>query len=54
MMEVGPVCLTFELPKVTASGLHVRFLRLLPTQHRGPTQRWVRYVTHSDSYAIRI
>ncbi|XP_077402443.1 AP-4 complex subunit mu-1 [Vanacampus margaritifer] len=55
MMEVGPVGLTFELPKVTASGLHVRFLRLAPMQqHRGPAQRWVRYVTHSDSYAIRI
>ncbi|XP_049598817.1 AP-4 complex subunit mu-1 [Syngnathus scovelli] len=53
-LEVGPVGMTFELPKVTASGLHVRFLRLAPTQHRGPTQRWVRYVTHSDSYAIRI
>nr|XP_061801130.1 AP-4 complex subunit mu-1-like [Nerophis lumbriciformis] len=54
MMEVGPVDLTFELPKVTASGLRVRFLRLAPAQHRGPAQRWVRYVTRSDSYAIRI
>ncbi|XP_077596180.1 AP-4 complex subunit mu-1 [Stigmatopora nigra] len=53
-LEVGPVALTFELPKVTASGLHVRFLRLAPAQHGGPARRWVRYVTHSDSYAIRI
>nr|XP_057942115.1 AP-4 complex subunit mu-1 isoform X1 [Doryrhamphus excisus] len=53
MMEVGPVGLSFELPKVTATGLHIRFLRLSPVQP-GPAQRWVRYVTHSDSYTIRI
>ncbi|XP_061905096.1 LOW QUALITY PROTEIN: AP-4 complex subunit mu-1 [Entelurus aequoreus] len=53
MMEVGPVGLSFELPKTTATGLHVRFLRLSPVQP-GPAQRWVRYVTHSDSYTIRV
>ncbi|KAM3868617.1 AP-4 complex subunit mu-1 [Diretmus argenteus] len=53
MLEVGPVGLSFELPKFTATGLQIRFLRLTPVQP-GPSQRWVRYVTHSDSYAIRI
>uniref|UniRef100_A0A3B4TNE4 AP-4 complex subunit mu-1 n=1 Tax=Seriola dumerili TaxID=41447 RepID=A0A3B4TNE4_SERDU len=53
MLEVGPVGLSFELPKITATGLQVRFLRLSPIQP-GPSQRWVRYVTHSDSYTIRI
>nr|XP_043898407.1 AP-4 complex subunit mu-1 isoform X2 [Solea senegalensis] len=53
MLEVGPVGLTFELPKVTATGLQIRFLRLSPVQP-GPSQRWVRYVTHSDSYIVRI
>ncbi|KAI3374032.1 hypothetical protein L3Q82_022592 [Scortum barcoo] len=53
MMEVGPVGLSFELPKLTATGLQIRFLRLSPVQP-GPSQRWVRYVTHSDSYTIRI
>ncbi|KAK5858157.1 hypothetical protein PBY51_002321 [Eleginops maclovinus] len=53
MMEVGPVALSFELPKLTVSGLQVRFLRLSPVQP-GPAQRWVRYVTHSDSYILRI
>ncbi|KAG7231653.1 hypothetical protein INR49_010773 [Caranx melampygus] len=32
--------------------LQIRFLRLSPIQP-GPSQRWVRYVTHSDSYTIR-
>ncbi|XP_049894951.1 AP-4 complex subunit mu-1 isoform X1 [Epinephelus moara] len=53
MLEVGPVGLSFELPKLTATGLQIRFLRLSPVQP-GPSQRWVRYVTHSDSYIIRI
>ncbi|KAM4546636.1 AP-4 complex subunit mu-1 isoform 1-T2 [Fundulus diaphanus] len=53
MLEVGPVGLSFELPKLTATGLQVRFLRLSPIQP-SPAQRWVRYVTHSDSYIIRV
>lgn len=53
MLEVGPVSLSFELPNYTCTGLQIRFLRLSPIQP-GPSQRWVRYVTHSDSYTIRI
>ncbi|XP_047234677.1 AP-4 complex subunit mu-1 [Girardinichthys multiradiatus] len=53
MLEVGPVGLSFELPKLTATGLQIRFLRLSPI-HPSTSQRWVRYVTHSDSYIIRI
>ncbi|KAK2882320.1 hypothetical protein Q8A73_022830 [Channa argus] len=43
MLEVGPVGLSFELPKFTATGLQIRFLRLSPVQP-GPSQRWVRYL----------
>ncbi|KAK9537014.1 hypothetical protein VZT92_006752 [Zoarces viviparus] len=53
MLEVGPVGLVFELPQLTVTGLQIRFLRLSPVQP-GPSQRWVRYVTHSDSYVIRL
>uniref|UniRef100_A0A8B9K3F6 MHD domain-containing protein n=1 Tax=Astyanax mexicanus TaxID=7994 RepID=A0A8B9K3F6_ASTMX len=53
LLEVGPVSMSFELPKHTCTGLQIRFLRLSPT-HPGLSQRWVRYVTHSDSYTIRI
>uniref|UniRef100_A0A3Q3ELY7 AP-4 complex subunit mu-1 n=1 Tax=Labrus bergylta TaxID=56723 RepID=A0A3Q3ELY7_9LABR len=53
MLEVGPVGLSFELPQLTVTGLQIRFLRLSPVQP-GPSQRWVRYVTHSDSYIIRV
>lgn len=53
MLEVGPISLSFELPKYTCTGLQIRFLRLSPIQP-GSSQRWVRYVTHSDSYTIRL
>lgn len=53
LQEVGPVGMCFEVPKYTCTGLQIRFLRFTPTQP-GPLQRWVRYVTHSDSYTIRV
>ncbi|XP_037323277.1 AP-4 complex subunit mu-1 isoform X2 [Pungitius pungitius] len=53
LMEVGQVVLAFELPHLTVTGLQIRFLRLSPVQP-GPSQRWIRYVTHSDSYVIRV
>ncbi|KAM8898061.1 AP-4 complex subunit mu-1 isoform 2-T2 [Spinachia spinachia] len=53
LLEVGPVVLAFELPQLAVTGLQIRFLRLSPVQP-GPSQRWIRYVTHSDSYVIRV
>ncbi|GAA6066087.1 AP-4 complex subunit mu-1, partial [Tachysurus ichikawai] len=53
LLEVGPVSMSFELPKHTCTGLQVRFVRLSPNQ-QGLSHRWVRYVTHSESYTIRI
>ncbi|XP_066578807.1 AP-4 complex subunit mu-1 isoform X2 [Amia ocellicauda] len=53
LLEVGPVSLSFELPKHTVTGLQIRFLRLSPGPPSLP-QRWVRYVTHSDSYTLRM
>lgn len=53
LLEVGPVSMSFELPKHTCTGLQLRFVRLSPNQ-QGPPHRWVRYVTHSESYTIRI
>ncbi|KPP75855.1 AP-4 complex subunit mu-1-like [Scleropages formosus] len=40
LLEVGPVCMSFELPKHTCTGLQIRFLRLSPAQP-GPSQRWM-------------
>ncbi|NXX23981.1 AP4M1 protein, partial [Podargus strigoides] len=52
LLELGPVTVTFELPAHSCSGLRVRCLRL--PGPAGPPQRWVRYLTHSDSYVLRL
>ncbi|NXX87343.1 AP4M1 protein, partial [Urocolius indicus] len=58
LLELGPANVSFELPAHTCSGLSVRFLRLQqPPAAPRPTQtpqRWVRYLTHSDSYVLRL
>ncbi|NXT69623.1 AP4M1 protein, partial [Chaetops frenatus] len=55
-LELGPAHASFELPALSCSGLRVRFLRLSgpPGPGPGPAQRWVRYLTHSDSYVLRL
>ncbi|XP_068272953.1 AP-4 complex subunit mu-1 isoform X1 [Nyctibius grandis] len=52
LLELGPANVAFELPAHTCSGLRVRFVRL--PAPAGPPQRWVRYLTHSDSYVLRL
>jgi len=48
-----PVVMEFQVPMFTASGLHVRFLKVF---ERGNYQtiKWVRYITRAGSYQIRI
>ncbi|NXH97557.1 AP4M1 protein, partial [Pachycephala philippinensis] len=53
-LELGPAHGSFELPAVCLSGLRVRFLRLSGPPGPPQTQRWVRYLTHSDSYVLRL
>ncbi|NXC61531.1 AP4M1 protein, partial [Aleadryas rufinucha] len=53
-LELGPAHGSFELPSQTLSGLRVRFLRLSGPPGPAPAQRWVRYLTHSDSYVLRL
>ncbi|NXU50207.1 AP4M1 protein, partial [Turnix velox] len=55
LSELGPANISFELPARTCSGLSVRFLCLRAGETSGPPpQRWVRYLTHSDSYVLRL
>ncbi|XP_063997141.1 AP-4 complex subunit mu-1 isoform X2 [Pogoniulus pusillus] len=54
LLELGPAALSFELPGTTCSGLRVRFLRAPGGGPGGAPQRWVRYLTHSDSYVLRL
>ncbi|NXA44073.1 AP4M1 protein, partial [Eudromia elegans] len=55
LLELGPARASFEVPALTCSGLRVRYVRLAPPPPAGPAPlRWVRYVTHSDDYVMRM
>jgi AP-4 complex subunit mu-1 len=53
--EVNAVSMDFEIPMYICSGLNIRFLRVF--EHGGSGRnphRWVRYITHSDSFVFRV
>lgn len=52
--EVGPVSLDFEIPMHICSGLQIRYVRVQDREKACSLFRWVRYITHSDSYVFRI
>ena len=48
-----PIQVSFNVPMFTASGLHVRFLKVFEkTAYQ--TTKWVRYITNAGNYQIRI
>uniref|UniRef100_A0A8C0U5X2 MHD domain-containing protein n=1 Tax=Cyanistes caeruleus TaxID=156563 RepID=A0A8C0U5X2_CYACU len=51
---LGPAHGSFALPALSSSGLRLRFLRLRGAPGAAPAPRWVRYLTHSDSYVMRL
>ncbi|EFJ18717.1 hypothetical protein SELMODRAFT_141330 [Selaginella moellendorffii] len=51
--EVGPISMTFTIPMFNASKVQVKYLQVLKKSKSYNPHRWVRYVTHADSYVIR-
>jgi AP-4 complex subunit mu-1 len=51
--ELGPISMGFEIPMYNVSNLQVKYLRILESSSYKPA-RWVRYVTLSHSYVIRL
>jgi len=49
-----PISMEFTVPMFTASGLHVRFLKVLPQRETYDTVKWVRYLTQAGNYQYRI
>ena len=49
-----PIAMQFSVPMFTASGLHVRFLKVVEPKMQYQTIKWVRYVTQAGSYQHRI
>lgn len=50
----APIAMQFNVPMFTASGLHVRFLKVVEPKMQYQTIKWVRYVTQAGSYQHRI
>lgn len=48
-----PMTADFQVPMFTASGLHVRSLKIYERSNY-QTTKWVRYVTRAGSYTIRL
>lgn len=51
--EVGPVNLKFTIPMHSASRISLKYLQILRRDKGQNPQRWVRYVTSSNSYTFR-
>lgn len=52
--ELGPVNLVFEFPVFVGSKMKVKSLKVVEKNSMYTPMRWVRYITHSDSYIVRI
>ncbi|CAM6090870.1 unnamed protein product [Calypogeia fissa] len=52
--EAGPISMSFTIPMFNASKLEVKYLQVVKKSKSYNPYRWVRYVTHSNSYVIRI
>jgi len=48
-----PITMDFQVPMFTASGLEVKFLKVVEKSNY-QTIKWVRYITKAGNYAIRI
>ncbi|CAN6539333.1 unnamed protein product [Malus baccata var. baccata] len=52
--EAGPVSMTFTIPMFNSSRLQVKYLHITKKSKSYNPYRWVRYVTHSNSYVARL
>ncbi|KAL5474709.1 hypothetical protein EMCRGX_G026694 [Ephydatia muelleri] len=53
--EINAISLDFEIPMYLCSGLQIKSLRVFEKGQLAVTPyRWVRYITHSDSYVFRL
>jgi AP-2 complex subunit mu-1 len=48
-----PLSIEFQVPMFTASGLHVRFLKVFEKSSYATT-KWVRYITRGGNYQVRV
>jgi AP-4 complex subunit mu-1 len=52
--EMGPISMQFEIPMYNVSRLQVQHLKIIERNKAYNPHRWVRCLTHADSYVCRI
>ena len=52
--EFGAIAVTFELSGFVCSNLQIRFLRVFDKEQSYVPTRWIRYVTASQSYLVKL
>nr|ALD47956.1 adaptor protein complex 4 subunit mu [Isochrysis galbana] len=52
--EMGPISMNFEIPMYNVSRLQVQHLKIVERNKSYNPHRWVRCLTHADSYVCRI
>ena len=52
--EMGPISLAFEIPMYNISQLQVQHLKIIERNKSYNPHRWVRCLTHAESYICRI
>ena len=52
--EMGPISLSFEIPMYNISQLQVQHLKIVERNKAYNPHRWVRCLTHAESYICRI
>ena len=52
--EMGPVSMSFEIPMYNVSQLQVQHLKIIERNRAYNPHRWVRCLTHTESYVCRI
>jgi len=52
--EMGPISMNFEIPMYNVSQLQVQHLKIVERNKSYNPHRWVRCLTHADSYVCRV
>jgi AP-4 complex subunit mu-1 len=52
--EMGPISMSFEIPMFNVSQLQVQHLKIVERNKSYNPHRWVRCLTHADSYVCRV
>lgn len=53
-LELGPIVINFEVSGYLCSNLQIRYIRVFDHERSYVPFKWVRYITASDSFVIKL